>query len=188
MVPIKSIKADYGLNVPTSRSEITPELLEKLTKHIHLAKNYAIVALVNKVKLWELAASSGSVKNDRNGLVVAAKGSGKDVVASVIVLLAKANGELPGKIGDKVCIARTDLELGLHINGVSSISVEGFRNYIASDDALCKSVVNRTALADTEYIYLLEFKIVGFNSIKAIIDTEASSVNDDPFVILNNEK
>lgn len=177
MVPIKSINANYGINVPTNRNEITPELLEKLTKHIHLAKNYAIVALVNKVKLWELAASSGVVK-----------GNGKDVVSSVIVLLAKANGELPGKIGDKVCIARTDLELGLHINGISAISVEGFRNYIASDDALCKSVVNRTALADTEYIYLLEFKIIGFNSIKAIIDTEANSVNDDPFVILKDAK
>jgi hypothetical protein len=179
MVPIKSINANYGINVPTNRNEITPELLEKLTKHIHLAKNYAIVALLNKVKLWDLAASSG---------VVNAKGGGKDVVSSVIVLLAKANGELPGKIGDKVCIARTDLELGLHINGISAISVEGFRNYIASDDALCKSVVSRTAFADTEYIYLLEFKIIGFNSIKAIIDTEANSVNDDPFVILKDAR
>ena len=178
MVPIKSINANYGINVPTSRNEITPELLEKLTKHIHLSKNYAIVALVNKVKLWELAASYGVMGVKAN----------KDVVASVIVLLAKANGELPGKIGNKVCIARTDLELGLHLNGISSISVEGFRNYIGSDDALCKSVVNRTALADTEYIYLLEFKIIGFNSIKAIIDTEASSVNDDPFVILKDAK
>ena len=179
MVPIKSINANYGINVPTNRNEITPEFLAKLTKHIHLAKNYAIVALVNKVKLWDLAASYGVVKT---------KGDNKDITASVIVLLAKANGELPGKIGDKVCIARTDLELGLHLNGISSISVEGFRSYIGSDDALCKSVVNRTAFADTEYIYLLEFKIIGFNSIKAIIDTEASSVNDDPFVILKDAK
>ena len=174
MVPIKSINADYAINVPTSRKEFTPELFEQLTKHIHLANNYAVLAIVHKVKLWEIAASINTTAK------------GKDVPASVIILLAKANGELPGKVGDKVCISRTDLEMGLHLNGISHISVEGVRSYIGSDDALCKAIINRSTLGNTDYIYLLEFKIVGFNSIKAIIDSESSSINNDPFVIIKD--
>ena len=176
MITLESSKATFAINVPTNRKEINSDVLKTLTEHINLSKNYAVVALVHRVKLWDLAATAN------------VQARNKDVPASVVVLLAKVNGELPGEVGDKVCISKTDLEMGLHISGISHISVDSVRTYIASDAALIKSVVDRTAFADTEYIYLLEFKIVGFNSIKAIIDAEASGVNDGPFVILNNEK
>ena len=74
--------------------------------------------------------------------------------------------------------------MGLHINGITKISVNNVKDYINSDDALSKSVINRTAFADTKFIYLLEFKIVSFNDIKALIKNEDK---DDPFVIVDDE-
>ena len=170
MYTLKSSKADYSLNVPTSPSEITPVILQQLLKNINLSKNYAIIALRYKVNPFELVMGSKSQK--------------QGVQASVVPILAKYNGELNGEIGDRVSIAGTAIEMGLHINGVTKISVNDVKNYIASDEALSKSVINRTAFADTNFIYLLEFKIVSFNDIKALIKNESK---DDPFVILNNE-
>ena len=166
MYLLKSEKANYSLNLPTSKDEITPEILTKLTEHIHLSKNYAIIALRYRIHPFDLVMGG---KSQKPGLQV-----------SIGAVLSKVNGEIQGKIGDKVSISKTDLEMGLHINGVTQISVENVRNYINSDDALSKSVINRTAFADTEFIYLLEFKIDSINSIKALIDNETL---DDPFVI-----
>lgn len=170
MYRIKSTKADYELNLPTNPNEITPAILEHLLKNINLTKNYAIVALRYKVDPFELIMGSKSAK--------------QGVQASVVPILAKYNGELNGTIGDRVSISASALEMGLHINGVTKISVNNVKDYINSDDALSKSVINRTAFADTKFIYLLEFKIVSFNDIKALIKNEDK---DDPFVIVNNE-
>lgn len=174
MYQIKSEKSDYILNLPTEKEEITPEILKDITKDVNLSKNYAIVALRYRVNPFELI--MGGKSNSKNNIRV-----------NVSTVLAKVNGDLEGEVGDRILIAQTDLEMGLHINNLSKISVDNVRNYITSDDALNKSVINRTAFADTQYIYLLEFKIVGLNSIKAVI-TEKDGVAKDPFVILNNGK
>lgn len=170
MYHLKSSKADYSLDIPTSPSEITPEILQQLLKNINLSKNYAIVALRYKVDPFELIMGSKSQK--------------QGIQASVVPILAKYNGELNGTLGDRVSISASALEMGLHINGVTKISVNNVKDYINSDDALSKSVINRTAFADTKFIYLLEFKIVSFNDIKALIKNEDK---DDPFVIVDDE-
>ena len=170
MYHLKSSKADYSLDIPTSPDEITPVILQQLLKNINLSKNYAIVALRYKVDPFELIMSSKSAK--------------QGVQASVVPILAKYNGELNGTLGDRVSISASELEMGLHINGVTKISVNNVKDYINSDDALSKSVINRTAFADTKFIYLLEFKIVSFNDIKALIKNEDK---DDPFVIVDDE-
>ncbi len=170
MYRLKSSKADYSLDIPTSQSEITPVILQQLLKNINLSKNYAVVALRYKVDPFELIMGSKSQK--------------QGVQASVVPILAKYNGELNGALGDRVSISASALEMGLHINGVTKISVNNVKDYINSDDALSKSVINRTAFADTKFIYLLEFKIVSFNDIKALIKNEDK---DDPFVIVDDE-
>ena len=170
MYHLKSSKADYSLDIPTSPDEITPVILQKLLKNINLSKNYAVVALRYKVDPFELIMGSKSQK--------------QGVQASVVPILAKYNGELNGTLGDRVSISASALEMGLHINGVTKISVNNVKDYINSDDALSKSVINRTAFADTKFIYLLEFKIVSFNDIKALIKNEDK---DDPFVIVDDE-
>lgn len=170
MYRLKSSKADYSLDIPTSPSEITPVILQQLLKNINLSKNYAVVALRYKVDPFELIMGSKSQK--------------QGVQASVVPILAKYNGELNGTLGDRVSISASALEMGLHINGITKISVNNVKDYINSDDALSKSVINRTAFADTKFIYLLEFKIVSFNDIKALIKNEDK---DDPFVIVDDE-
>ena len=166
MYRLKSSKADYELNLPTNPNEITPEILTELTKNINLSKNYAVVALRYKINPFELAMGTKSQK--------------QSVLVSVVPILAKFNGELNGDIGDKVSISQSALQMGLHVNGLTKISVDNVKDYISSDDALYKSVANRTAFADAKFIYLLEFKIVAFNDIKALIKNEQIS---DPFVI-----
>lgn len=173
MYQLKSEKANYVLNLPTDKNEITPEILTEITKNVNLSKHYAIIAIRYRVSPFELVMNGKS--NSKNNVKV-----------NVSTMLAKFNGDIEGNVGDKVLIAQTDLEMGLHINNLCKISVDNVRNYITSDDALNKSVINRTAFADTQYIYLLEFKIVSLNSIKAIV-TEANGVAKDPFVMLNNE-
>ena len=170
MYHLKSSKADYSLDIPTNPNEITPVILQKLLKNINLSKNYAVVALRYKVDPFELIMGSKSAK--------------QGVQASVVPILAKYNGELNGALGDRVSISASALEMGLHINGVTKISVNNVKDYINSHDALSKSVINRTAFADTKFIYLLEFKIVSFNDIKALIKNEDK---DDPFVIVDDE-
>lgn len=170
MYHLKSSKADYSLDIPTNPDEITPVILQKLLKNINLSKNYAIVALRYKVDPFELIMGSKSQK--------------QGVQASVVPILAKYNGELNGTLGDRVSISPSALEMGLHINGITKISVNNVKDYINFDDALSKSVINRTAFADTKFIYLLEFKIVSFNDIKALIKNEDK---DDPFVIVDDE-
>lgn len=170
MYHLKSSKADYSLDIPTNPNEITPTILQKLLKNINLSKNYAVVALRYKVSPFELIMGSKSAK--------------QGVQASVVPILAKYNGELNGALGDRVSISASALEMGLHINGITKISVNDVKDYINSDDALSKSVINRTAFADTKFIYLLEFKIVSFNDIKALIKNEDK---DDPFVIVDDE-
>lgn len=168
MYQLKSSKADYTLNLPTSPDEITPEVLTKLTEHINLSKNYAIIALRYKVNPFELVMGSKTTK--------------QGVQVSVVPILAKVNGELNGDIGDRVSISQSELSLGIHIGGLTKISVDNVKDYINSDDNLVKSIMNKTAFAgaDTKFIYLLEFKIVGINSIRALIKNKQT---DDPYVI-----
>lgn len=168
MYQLKSSKADYTLNLPTNPDEITPEVLTKLTEHINLSKNYAIVALRYKVNPFELVMGSKTTK--------------QGVQVSVVPILAKVNGELNGDIGDRVSISQSELGLGIHIGGLTKISVDNVKDYINSDDNLVKSIMNKTAFAgaDTKFIYLLEFKIVGINSIRALIKNKQT---DDPYVI-----
>ena len=166
MYKLKSEKANYGINIPINANEITADILKTLTENIQLSKNYAILALRYKVKPF--------------GLIMGAKSQKSNVLVSVVPLLAKVNGEINGNIGDRVSITSTDLQMALHISSVSVLSPDTVKNYIIADDALNKSVINKTAFADAEFIYLLEFKIVSLNAIKAII---VDKVKDDPFVV-----
>lgn len=166
MYQLKSEKANYGINIPTNPNEINADVLKTLTENIQLSKNYAILALRYKVKPFDL--------------IMGAKSQKSNVLVSVVPLLAKVNGEINGNIGDRVSITSTDLQMALHISSVSVLSPDTVKNYIIADDALNKSVINKTAFADAEFIYLLEFKIVSLNAIKAII---VDKVKDDPFVV-----
>lgn len=100
---------DYLLSLPTTLSEINFEYLNKITQHIHVAPDYALIAVVYKVRPIEIVSS---VKQNKNANVGA--------VASFI----KGNSA-PGfydniKLGDTVVIAPADIALGHTVRVVNN--------------------------------------------------------------------
>ena len=60
MITIKSEKKSYGINFPTSKEEITSELLEAVTKQVKLPKHYCIVALCFQTKIFDFVTMTKS--------------------------------------------------------------------------------------------------------------------------------
>lgn len=165
MYKLKSANADFAINVPTKPEEITGELLTKLVSHISVSEHRAIVALRYKVNPFEL--------------VMAGKSQKKGLSVSVVPILAAYNGNLTVEPGTRISIAGSDLERALHLSNVSKISPDAIKDYINSDDALTKNVINKTEFKDVDYIYCLEFKIIGISSIQAFINDKKEK---DPFI------
>ena len=92
---------DYLLSLPTTLSEINFEYLNKITQHIHVAPDYALIAVVYKVRPIEIVSSVKQNKNANVGAVAAfIKGnSGPGFYDNI-------------KLGDTVVIAPTDIALG----------------------------------------------------------------------------
>lgn len=100
---------DYLLSLPTTLSEINFEYLNKITQHIHVAPDYALIAVVYKVRPIEIVSS---VKQNKNANV--------NAVAAFI----KGNSA-PGfydniKLGDTVVIAPADIALGHTVRVVNN--------------------------------------------------------------------
>ncbi len=100
---------DYLLSLPTTLSEINFEYLNKITQHIHVAPDYALIAVVYKVRPIEIVSSVKQNKNANVGAVAA---------------FIKGNSN-PGfydniKLGDTVVIAPADIALGHTIRVVNN--------------------------------------------------------------------
>ena len=100
---------DYLLSLPTTLSEINFEYLNKITQHIHVAPDYALIAVVYKVRPIEIVSSVKQNKNANVGAVAA---------------FIKGNSN-PGfydniKLGDTVVIAPTDIALGHTVRVVNN--------------------------------------------------------------------
>lgn len=100
---------DYLLSLPTTLSEINFEYLNKITQHIHVAPDYALIAVVYKVRPIEIVSSVKQNKNANVGAVAA---------------FIKGNSN-PGfydniKLGDTVVIAPADIALGHTVRVVNN--------------------------------------------------------------------
>nr|DAT58633.1 MAG TPA: hypothetical protein [Crassvirales sp.] len=100
---------DYLLSLPTTLSEINFEYLNKITQHIHVAPDYALIAVVYKVRPIEIVSSVKQNKNANVGAVAA---------------FIKSNSA-PGfydniKLGDTVVIAPADIALGHTVRVVNN--------------------------------------------------------------------
>ena len=175
MIQIKSEKKSYGINFPTSISEITPEVLAAITEHVRLPKHYCVIALCFKTRLFDF---------------VVAMNSKKEHSVSVVPIMAKISEEdskeINSTISNKVILSRSALEMGTHLNLPVIISTDNARNYFASDEALTKSIITKSndifkdkTIKDN--IIVLEFKIVPISDIKASIPAVCDNV--DPFII-----
>lgn len=178
MFKLKSTKANYGINFPTSIEEITPKVLEQLTKDVSLAKHYVIVALCFKTKLFDLAAAINS---------------NKETNIQVTPVIAKVNSdENTLSVGDKAIVDRSSLERGMHLNLKTVINSVNVRNYLKNDPALATRIMTNTGNIITannqedtklsnQIVYILEFKIVPVNSIIATIPIKEN--NNDVFLV-----
>lgn len=192
MYLLQGDKATYGINIPTSMSEITNEVLTELTKNVILSPHHTLICLVYKTTLFNLASSV------RNGL-------NQDTV-SVTPLVAKAsdalvNTQLPVKEGSQVMrpiIAPSVLERGYEVFIPTAASINSVIGYIQHDEdlriqlfqkkykgnaqTLGVSLTDKIIIEDNNTdIYLLGFKIVGNNDIVATVPLKQEI--DDMFYI-----
>lgn len=172
---LQSEKATYGINLPTSLDELTPEVLYNLTKDIKLSNNYTLICLAYKTTLFQLA-------SDVNA------GLGKDGNINVIPLIAKTDSvQYPVKecIANRPIIAPSVLERGYEVFIPTAASLQAVVGYLQHDNELrvelfqkkykgnlkdYKGVITDDVVIkdNSTPIYILGFKIVHNNDIVAI--------------------
>lgn len=173
MITIKSEKKSYGINFPTSINELTPEILDEITKQVKLPKHYCIVALCFKTRLFDF---------------VVAMNSKKEQAVAIVPLLAKINEEdkvdANANVSDRIILSRSALEMGTHISLPVIISTDNARKYFSSDEELTKSIISRRNpifldMTKKDNIIVLEFKIIPVSDIKATVPIDGKGF--DPF-------
>lgn len=171
MLKLRNTKANYEISVPTSKKELKFDDLEKLVKNVALSEHYAIIAMVQAIRPFDMA--------------LVAKNPDKDVVTSVSVHFVRANdpnNKLKANLGDKVITTRSDLERSIHLSVPSGISIDKITDCINSDEStrtwLSKGVTDENGEFVKQMI-TVSFKIIPLTAIYASIDNKV--VVDDPY-------
>lgn len=170
MITIKSEKKNYGINFPTEIEEITPEILNEITKKIVLPNHYCVVMLCFKTKLFNFVLATNSKKTTTIPVV------------PVMAKISESDSNLINSVvGNKLIIERTCLERGVHLRLPIMISTDNARDYINSDSELVKSIVTtKNFIHSLNNIVVVEFKILPVSDITASINSEITV--EDPFV------
>lgn len=162
---------EFTLNLPTMFKEVSNEYLDNAVKHITVAPEYSLVALVYREKL---AVILNSAKQN------------KEMNTSVVPVFIKAGATDSKfiksiKLGNKAVITGSDLSIGVHVN--SPLNALSIPNVVA----VCEGDNNiyREAMTSTEYCHFVEFKLVPNSAIKGIIGpAEFPSIN--PYITKGN--
>ena len=165
MYYLKSDKADYGINLLTSIDELTPELLNELTKEITLSKHYAIVCIAYRTSLFDMSSTIGGGKRPE--------------MINVIPLIAKVNTDdtnspVKGEtmIGQSPIIAPTALERGYQVYIPSVATANQVFKYIANDNDLRTKLFQKKYDGNVKYLGLYNAQpemIIEDNKTKVII-------------------
>ena len=177
MIKLESKLKNYSLLIPTSINEFTPEIFNTITANINLAKNYAIIAILYKSKLFEFSAAIDKKYATEVG---------------VVPMVAKISDEdaklVNTKVGYKVNLTRSSIERGEHINiPANAISLSKVSEFIKNDIELSKSIMTgeyfkeegKTILEsknNSPYCYFLEFKIIPVCDIHASYDINSKTI------------
>lgn len=182
MIEIKSDAKDYSLLIPTSLSEITPDMVKEMLSNQHLADNYCIIALVYRSKLFDLVAAGNSKRQvvwNHTVHLVKGENNGKESVLGIGIM-------------DKVILHESDLERAQILRvAANDISVTNAFNYIGTDKNLASDIMrhninieNPTPSIDiagiipakkiisTPECYFLDFRIVPLSAILCGISSE----------------
>lgn len=186
MYTLKSKNNSIGINLPTSFDEITPEILERITKNVKLSDHYTLVALIYRTSLFKLAAQVVGGKADESISVTPVIAKHSDCVGSPV----KESLTIP-------IIAPSVLERAFEVYIPTAASVNKVMSFIQEDNELRVSLFqkkytgNLEANGITEYtpefvtqdnntnVYILGFKAVADNDIIAEIPLHNNIV--DPY-------
>lgn len=167
MIELKSNLKNYSILIPTSIKEITPESLKAMTDNLHLMDHYCVIALVHKLKLFDLAITISGKKN--SGLAV----------VPLIAKFSTPDEEIKNKlkIGYRALVTRSSLEMGVHYNSpANDINLINVNNYIDDDKDLKNDILTgeyfkqdgksilESKIASPECCFI-EFKIVPLSAI-----------------------
>ena len=168
MIKVESKDASFGINVPTSRAELTKELFDALLKNVHVAHNYCIIALCYQDTLF-------GIINKRKETV------------GVIPIIAKIGDKETETTGFKqmecAVLDRTSIERGYHLYLKDNyISPSYLANYISKDSSLCQSVTTgsfqkKAGFKLNDYVITLEFKVIPVCDLRAAVDNIALTYN-----------
>lgn len=171
MISLKS--KNLEVLVPTKLSEITKERLDELFKVINLPEDYCIIAIFQKVKLSQFAMMTVSKAQE------------------TLVYTIPIVGKLPEsyhykgniKVGDKVIVTRTNLEMGTALSMSTMISSSNLNKFINDNDDLrgkCfrKDIKDEDGNTDV-WIYTIQGKIIPISDIRGTIEKDA--ITSDPF-------
>lgn len=174
MITLKHEKVEKVINVPTSISEITSEVLEKLAANIYVAKYHTLVALCWHVGFGEIFFNQNK----------------KDKSAKVIPLLAKMNipeDEISDytwlEVGKKLILSRSALEMGVHVhipNAASMQSIQEWAEDVEKIERPGAKGMSINTLPQGKFI-LIEFKVVPISQISGVINDD--TLSDDPFLV-----
>lgn len=161
----------FIMNLPTEFSEISKDYLQYATKHIEVAPEYSLVALVYREKL---AVILNSAKQN------------KEVNTSVVPVFVKAGNTDTKfvknmKLGNTLIITGSDLAIGIHVNSpLNSISIPNVVAVCNGDNNIYKE-----ALTNTQYCHFVEFKLVPNSAIKGVINP-IDFPSNDPYISRDN--
>lgn len=172
MIQLSNDKIKYGIKLPTSVDEITPEMLEQLTAQVKLGKGYAIIALCYEVSFMSLIFTNK-----------------KQQATKVYTKVAKLNGDsdyIDVKVGDVIAIGKSSIEMGQHIHINSVASETCIKAYLLDKARLTRPSATSVIASDLDDIdgkefLLMEFKVIPIRDIRAAFDYSVKHI--DPFEI-----
>ena len=171
---VKAKEGKYLLTLPTDMKEISNEYLSAVTKHVNVAPEYSLVAVVYREKL---------------AIVLNNAKQQKEINASVVPVFVKAGDTenkfvKKGKLGDLLIVSGSDLAIGYHINSaLNELSLTNIVNVCNIDDS-----VYRTVLTNTQNVYFVEFKIIPNSAIKAVLDEITVNVKQPYVAYVSNKE
>jgi hypothetical protein len=113
---------DYLLSLPTTLSEINVDYLNKITQHIHVAPDYALIAILYKVRPIEIVSSVKQNKNANVGAVAMfiKANSNTGFYNNNNIKLCDTGFYDNIKLGDTIIIAPADIALGHTVRVVNN--------------------------------------------------------------------
>lgn len=152
--------------LPTKLEELTKSYLTSVTSEIEVSDNYTLIGVCYKEKLSNIIMTSRQNKPTAN--------------IAVVPIFIKSGETTKGFVnnlntGDKLVIAPTQIALGHHVAAPNNhITISNFLFYCEGDKE-----VYQKALAYSQYVYFLEFKIIPNCDIIASYTGELSESNNE---------